>query len=50
MKISRTVAAVAAAATVLLAVTGAVTYLLYKVARDKAYNEKWGDYVDCGLA
>lgn len=50
MKISRTVTAVVAAATIMLAVTGAVTYLLYHVSKEKAYKEKWGDYVDCGAA
>ena len=39
-----------ATVTILLAVTGAVTYILYKVSREKAYNEKWEDYIDCGLA
>ena len=50
MKISRTIGSIIAAATILLAVTTAVTYLLYKVSREKAYNEKWEDYIDCGLA
>lgn len=39
-----------AAAMILLAVSGAVTYLLYRFSKEKAYNEKWEDYIDCGLA
>jgi hypothetical protein len=50
MKISRTIGTIFAAATILLAVTGAVTYLLYRISREKAYNEKWEDYIDCGVA
>lgn len=50
MKFSRFIGVIIAAATILLAVTGAVTYLLYRISRDKAHNEKWDDYVDCGLA
>ena len=50
MKFSRFIGIIIAAATILLAVTGAVTYLLYRISRDKAHNEKWDDYVDCGLA
>ncbi|HEX2937654.1 MAG TPA: hypothetical protein VHO66_01895 [Ruminiclostridium sp.] len=49
MKISRTLGAIVAAATILLAVSSAVTYLLYRVSREKAYNEKWEDYIDCGI-
>lgn len=49
MKISRTFSAVVAAATILLAVTSAVAYFLYRVSREKAYNEKWEDYIDCGI-
>lgn len=50
MKISRTLGMIIAAAAVLLAVTSAVTYFLYRFSRDKAYNEKWEDYIDCGRA
>jgi hypothetical protein len=50
MNLKRTVGVIVAAATILLAVTGAVTYLLYRISREKAYNEKWKDYIDCGLA
>lgn len=50
MKISRTVGTIVAAATILLAVTTAVSYLLYRISREKAYHEKWEDYIDCGLA
>jgi hypothetical protein len=50
MKISRTISTVIAAATIMLAVTSAVTYLLYRISREKAYHEKWEDYIDCGLA
>lgn len=50
MKISRTIGVIIAAASILLAVCGAVSYLLYRFSREKAYNEKWEDYIDCGLA
>lgn len=50
MKNSRVLGTIIAAATILLAVTGAVSYLLYRISREKAYNEKWEDYIDCGLA
>lgn len=35
---------------ILLAVCTAITYLLYKFSRDKAYDEKWEDYIDCGVS
>jgi hypothetical protein len=50
MSFKRTIGVIIAAATILLAVSGAVTYLLYRISREKAYNEKWEDYIDCGLA
>lgn len=50
MKINRTIGTVIAAATILIAIISAVTYLLRKISREKAYNEKWEDYIDCGLA
>ena len=50
MKLTHTVGALLAAAGVLLAVSGGVAYFLYRISREKAYNEKWKDYVDCGLA
>ncbi|MFT8887885.1 MAG: hypothetical protein ABF449_13365 [Ethanoligenens sp.] len=50
MKLTHTVGALVTAAAVLLAVSGGVAYFLYRVSREKAYNEKWKDYVDCGLA
>ena len=50
MKTSHLIGVIVAAATILLAVTGALTYLLYLISREKAYHEKWEDYIDCGLA
>lgn len=50
MKFTHTLGAVLSAAAVLLAVSGGVAYFLYRISREKAYNEKWKDYVDCGLA
>lgn len=50
MKFTHTVGAVISAAAVLLAVSGGVAYFLYRISREKAYKEKWKDYVDCGLA
>lgn len=50
MKNSRTIGLIIAAATILLAVTSAVSYLLYRASREKAYHEKWEDYIDCGMA
>lgn len=49
MKISKTFGTIVAAAAILLTVSSAVTYLLYKISREKAYNEKWEDYIDCGI-
>lgn len=49
MKFSRTIGTIFAAATILLAVTSGVAYLLYRISREKAYNEKWEDYIDCGI-
>lgn len=49
MKISKSIGTIVAAAAILLAVSSAVTYLLYKISREKAYHEKWEDYVDCGI-
>lgn len=49
MKMSHTLSAIVAAAAILLAVTSAVAYFLYRVSREKAYNEKWKDYIDCGI-
>ncbi len=50
MKFTHTAGAVVAAAAVLLAVSGGVAYFLYHFSKEKAYKEKWKDYVDCGLA
>jgi putative effector of murein hydrolase LrgA (UPF0299 family) len=50
MNLKRTIGVIIAATTILLAVTGAVSYLLIRISREKAYNEKWEDYIDCGLA
>lgn len=50
MKFSRTLGMLIAATTILLAVVSAVSYLMYRVSREKAYNEKWKDYIDCGVA
>ena len=27
---------------------GSVVYIMYHSAGERAYNEKWGDYDDCG--
>lgn len=50
MKFSRTVGMLLAATGVLLAVVTALSYMMYRVSREKAYNEKWKDYIDCGVA
>lgn len=50
MRLTHTVGAVVAATAVLLAVSGGVAYFLYRFSKEKAYKEKWKDYVDCGLA
>ncbi len=34
----------------LTAIASTTAYLVYKFFSDKAYNEKWKDYNDCGLA
>ena len=33
----------------IMAVIGGVSFLIYHFAKEKAYNEKWKDYIDCGL-
>ena len=38
-----------AAVGVIAAVAAGISFLLYHFAREKAYNEKWKDYIDCGL-
>jgi flagellar basal body-associated protein FliL len=50
MKITRTIGVIIAAVAILLTVTAGVTYLLYRFSKEKAYNEKWEDYIDCGMA
>ena len=32
------------------AVVSAVTYLVYRIGSERAYREKWKDYIDCGMA
>lgn len=32
------------------ALASTMAYILYKIFNNKAYNEKWKDYNDCGLA
>lgn len=33
----------------LLLVVASVGYIVYKVTIERAYNEKWKDYDECGL-
>ena len=33
-----------------LTLVASVSYLVYRLARERAYQEKWKDYNDCGLA
>lgn len=49
-KISNNIAIIIAIASVVLAAASVVTLLILKISRDKAHNEKWEDYIDCGLA
>ena len=32
------------------AVAGTVAYIVFKITGERAYREKWKDYIDCGLA
>jgi hypothetical protein len=50
MKISHTIGVIIAAVAILLTVTAGVSYLLYRFSKENAYNEKWEDYIDCGMA
>ncbi len=50
MKLKHSISAILVAAAVLFAVTSAVAFFLYRFSREKAYNEKWEDYIDCGVA
>jgi hypothetical protein len=50
MKVSHTIGVLIAAVSILLAVSAGVAYLLYRFSKEKAYNEKWEDYIDCGMA
>lgn len=50
MKMSSCIKTVLAVAAVLVAAAGALTYIYCRISREKAYKEKWKDYIDCGLA
>lgn len=50
MKMPRFIKTVLAVAAVLVAISGVLTYIYCKVSRERAYKEKWKDYIDCGLA
>lgn len=50
MKISKVIGVIITAVVILLTVSTGVTYLLYRFSKEKAYNEKWEDYIDCGRA
>lgn len=39
-----------AAVAILVAAASAAAYLFYKASRDKEYDEKWQDYIDCGVS
>ena len=34
----------------LILVVGSVGYIIFRVMSDRAYNKKWKDYDECGLA
>ena len=50
MKMSNRIRTLLAVAAVLAAMAGVLTYIYCRIAHEKAYNEKWEDYIDCGLA
>jgi hypothetical protein len=50
MEFKHTMRIIIAAVTVTIAVSTAVTYLLYKLSLRRANDEKWKEYTDCGLA
>ena len=50
MKLGRTLGTILAIAAVLMAAAAAVSWLLYRSSRKREHNEKWEDYIDCGLA
>lgn len=35
---------------IVASIAAAVTYIMFKICNEKAYNEKWKDYIDCGIA
>lgn len=39
-----------AAVAILVAAASAAAYLFYKASRDKEHDEKWQDYIDCGVS
>ena len=50
MKRTSSLGVILAAAFAVMMVAAAVSFILYKFAKERAYNEKWKDYIDCGLA
>ena len=50
MKTSKLISTLIIAFMSIAAITGAVTFFVYRFAQEKAHNEKWKDYIDCGLA
>lgn len=49
MKTSKTLRIIIAATLALVTVSVSILYIICRLS-DKAYNEKWKDYIDCGLA
>jgi uncharacterized membrane protein YsdA (DUF1294 family) len=50
MKRAGSLGVILAAAFAIMMVAAAVSFILYRFAKERAYNEKWEDYIDCGLA
>ena len=46
----KTIHVIVAAVVILVAAATAAAYLFYKASRDKEYDEKWQDYIDCGVS
>ena len=50
MKLGRTLGAILGVVAILVAAAAAISYVLYRSSCKKVHNEKWEDYIDCGLA
>lgn len=50
MKFGRTLGVIVGIAAILLTAAAAISCLLYRASVSKAHDEKWKDYIDCGVS